>query len=79
MRTCLLATAMLACALASSACSTTTTQQVLTNLNGCTRSYNGSVGVGVLGGGQFTGTVKIDCAPSAGSTTPAEAVKAPGA
>ena len=47
-----------------SACGTTG-QKVLDNVAGCTRHYDGAVTAGVLGGGQFVGTVKIDCNPKA--------------
>jgi hypothetical protein len=58
---------ILAC-LGLSACGTTG-QAVLTNVANCTRHYDGAVTAGVLGGGQFVGTVKIDCGPK----TPAPA------
>lgn len=47
-------------ALALSGCNTVTQQQVLTNLQGCERHYDGTVSGGMTGG-QFSGTVKIDC------------------
>jgi hypothetical protein len=52
-----------------SACSTTTTDHLLTNLStDCERHYDGAINAGMTGGG-FTGTVKIDCAPK-GAVTP---------
>lgn len=47
-----------------SACSTTTTGKMLDNLAGCERHYDGAVSGGMTGG-QFSGTVKIDCAGAA--------------
>lgn len=45
------------------ACSTTTTGHLLDNLsNDCERHYDGAVSAGMTGG-QFSGTVKIDCLP----------------
>jgi hypothetical protein len=51
-------------ALAMSACSTVTTTKVLDNLAGCERHYDGAIGAS-MAGGQFSGTVKIDCTPAA--------------
>lgn len=47
-----------------SACSTTTTTKMLDNLAGCERHYDGAVSGGMTGG-QFSGTVKIDCSEKA--------------
>lgn len=58
-----------ACALALAGCGTTG-QQVLTNLQGCERHYDGVVAAGF--GAGFSGTVKIDC-PAA--TPPAAPLK----
>lgn len=52
-----------AVAVALSGCTTIRSDQVLQNLEGCSRHYNGAVSVGV--GGGFTGTVQIDCEPRA--------------
>jgi hypothetical protein len=57
-------TAAFAAALAVSACNTTTTTKLLDNLAaGCERHYDGTIGAS-MAGGQFQGTVKIDCAPT---------------
>jgi hypothetical protein len=68
--------AMVAVALAAcGGCSTANTQAILNNLQGCERHYNGTVAGGMTGG-QFTGSVKIDCvppqtgAPQPSATTP---------
>lgn len=46
------------------ACNTVQQQQLLTDLQGCTRHYEGVVTAGVLNTGTgFNGSVKIDCAP----------------
>lgn len=45
-----------------SGCATATQQQVLNNLEGCTRVYKGAVQGGVLGAG-FIGSVDIQCNP----------------
>lgn len=55
--------ALAAAALALSGCGSLAGQQVLTNLQGCHRQYEGVVSAG-LGAG-FSGTVKIDCPPAA--------------
>lgn len=68
-----------ACAVASvvlSGCSTTTSQQLLTNLQGCSRHYDGAVSGG-LTGGQFSGTIKVDCTPAT-TAPPAEPAFKPG-
>lgn len=48
------------CCFVLSACSSTATTHMLDNLAGCTRHYDGAVSGGMTGG-QFSGTVKIDC------------------
>lgn len=64
MRSLILVAALGAC-VALSACNTTTTQQLLSNLStDCERHYDGAVSAGMTGGG-FNGTVKIDCAAKA--------------
>jgi hypothetical protein len=45
------------------ACNSTGTSHVLDNLQGCTRHYDGTVSAGMTGG-QFAGTVKVDCTPA---------------
>lgn len=68
-----------AAAVALSACSTTTTGQMLNNLQGCERHYDGAVSAGMTGG-QFSGTVKVDCVPEAakvGTIVPAAASPSP--
>ena len=54
--------ALAASCLALAACETTggLGERVLENLQGCERHYDGAV-AGGLTGGQFSGTVKIDC------------------
>lgn len=65
----LLASALACLGVASlSACSTAGAQQVLTNLQGCERHYNGVVAAGMTGG-NFSGSVKIDCPTSKGEMT----------
>lgn len=49
-------------ALCLAGCATATQEKVLTNLEGCTRFYDGSVSGGLMGAG-FVGTVKIECPP----------------
>lgn len=51
------------------ACSTLTTSHLLDNLQGCTRHYDGAVAAGMTGG-QFSGTVKVDCEPPGGTPAP---------
>jgi len=58
----------LAC-LGLSAC-TTGGQKVLDNVAHCTRHYDGAVSAGILGGAQFSGTVKIDCEPKVPAPEP---------
>lgn len=60
MKTFLVAGIACALALGLSGCSTTTSTKLLDNLQGCTRHYDGAVSGG-MAGGQFSGTVKIDC------------------
>lgn len=64
------------CCFVLSACSSTATTHMLDNLAGCERHYDGAVSGGMTGG-QFSGTVKIDClSPQTGvpqpTATPAE-------
>lgn len=69
MKTKLFAGCALAClALSLCGCSTAGAQQVLTNLQGCERHYNGVVAAGMTGG-NFSGSVKIDCPTSKGEMT----------
>ncbi len=72
----ILAGVALAC-VSLSACSTTTSQQLLTNLQSCQRHYDGAISGG-LTGGQFSGTIKVDC-PAKGDTTAPATTTAPGA
>jgi hypothetical protein len=51
-----------AACLAMSACQSTGAQ-VLENLQGCERHYDGAVSGG-LTGAQFSGTIKVDCLPT---------------
>jgi hypothetical protein len=53
-----------------SGCSTTGQQAILQDIQTCTRDYQGTVNAGVVGGGNFTGSVKIHCDP-AGTAKPA--------
>lgn len=56
------------------ACNTTTTGHILDNLNGCERHYDGAVSAGMTGG-QFSGTVKVDCkSASPAAVTPGAVV-----
>jgi hypothetical protein len=54
---------VVAACLALSACQSTGAQ-VLENLQGCERHYDGAVSGG-LTGAQFSGTIKVDCLPAA--------------
>jgi hypothetical protein len=69
MKTLLVAGGACALALALSGCSTAGQQQVLTNLQGCERHYDGTISAGMTGG-QFAGTVKIDCPHAAVTVAP---------
>ncbi len=60
--------ALVACGLVG--CTTADTQHVLTNLEGCTRHYEGFINAGALNPGAITGSLKIDCAPKAAPPTP---------
>jgi hypothetical protein len=55
---------VVAACLALSACQSTGAQ-VLENLQGCERHYDGAVSGG-LTGAQFSGTIKVDCLPTKG-------------
>lgn len=57
-------------ALALGGCNTVDSAHILTNLEGCTRHYEGFINAGVLNPGAITGSLKIDCAPKAASPTP---------
>jgi hypothetical protein len=58
----LLTCGTLAACLSMSACQSTGAQ-VLENLQGCERHYDGAVSGG-LTGAQFSGTIKVDCLPA---------------
>jgi hypothetical protein len=47
--------------LAVTGCSSTGQKALLDDLHGCERHYNGVVAAGVIGGANFSGSVKIDC------------------
>lgn len=71
-RALLMGAAAVAC-LSLCSCNTTGTSQLLNNLQGCERHYDGAV-AGSLTGGSFSGTIKVDCKPGQGVTqTPAKA------
>jgi hypothetical protein len=50
-------------------------QQVLTNLEGCERHYNGVASAGMTGTG-FSGSVKVDCVPPSAAPPTAAQVAA---
>lgn len=58
-----------AACIALTACSSTSTQQLLTNLQGCERHYDGAISGGMTGG-SFSGTIKVDCKPPLGAQSP---------
>lgn len=65
------------CVLLCSACSSTATNHMLDNLAGCERHYDGAVSGGMTGG-QFSGTVKIDCtSPQTGVPQPTATADGP--
>lgn len=64
MKTIIAAAALAAVSFTMSGCASADTQAVLKNLQGCERHYNGVVSGGLAGAG-FSGSVKIDCPPSA--------------
>lgn len=79
MKRVLFLTACVAAAVSLSACTNTGTAQLLDNLQGCERHYDGAV-AGSLTGGSFSGTIKVDCKPAQGGSQvqPTEPTPPPG-
>lgn len=65
--------AAVAATLALSACTTTGQQAFLKDIQTCTRDYQGTVNAGIVGGGAFTGSIKVHCDPSGSSQSSAPA------